>query len=150
MLHLLCMKKINTASHKKLLREHGFRATPKKIAILDALTTAKRPLAVSELHNEIGHSYLDQATLYRNLEAFVSSDIARRVDLQRGRAHYYELAGEHHHHLVCVQCGEVKDIDVCNFEEISKLALRQAKGFSAVQSHILELTGICKPCARTT
>jgi Fe2+ or Zn2+ uptake regulation protein len=145
------MTKATIPNHqrKKFLREHGFRATPKKITILNALNKAERPLTISELHSEIGRSALDQATLYRNLEAFVSSGIVRRVDLQRGRAHYYELAGEHHHHLICVQCGEVKDINVCDFEETSKRALRQAKGFASVQSHILELIGMCKPCART-
>jgi Fur family transcriptional regulator, zinc uptake regulator len=135
---------------KQLLRECGFRATPRKITILNALEESNRPLAVAELHDKIGRSTLDQATLYRNLEAFVASGIARRVDLQQGRAHYYELARDHHHHLVCAQCGKVKDIDVCNFEETSKHALRQAKEFVSIQNHVFELIGLCKLCAQAT
>jgi len=138
----------NTQKQREVLHSCGFRATSKKITILDALKKATRPLNVVELYNEIGHSTLDQVTLYRNLEAFVSSGLVRRVDLQRGRAHYYELAEEHHHHLVCEQCGKVKDIDICNIEYVSKRALKQSKEFVSVENHVLELTGLCKPCAK--
>jgi Fur family transcriptional regulator, ferric uptake regulator len=137
------------AAHKVLLRTHGLRATPGRIAILQVLEKATKPLTVAELHAKVGSKSVDQVTLYRTLETFVSLHLARRIDLHQGRAHSYELVGEHHHHLICTQCGMVKDFEACDIDKVVDQALRQVQGFASVNDHAFELFGMCNRCAET-
>ena len=57
---------------------------------------------------------LKQSSVYRNLAALEHAGVVRRVatDEEYGR---YELAEEligHHHHLVCSNCGTMRDVEV--------------------------------------
>ena len=133
--------------YKSLLRNNGLRATPGRIAILNALSRAARPITVADLRAKIGASAVDQVTLYRTLETFISLAIVRRIDLQQGHSSFYELADNHHHHLICTQCGTVKDFEACDADKIAKQALRQIKGFAVVNNHAFELFGLCNACA---
>ncbi len=138
----------NAFDPKAILRKNNLRATPGRIAILNVLAVARRPLTVAELHARVGSSMLDQVTLYRALETFVSINVARRIDLQQGRAHYYELLGEHHHHVICKQCGTVKDFAACQIDKIARQALKQVKDFTIINNHSFELFGLCNACTR--
>jgi len=90
----------------RLLREAGYRATPGRIALLASLKRARKPVSVEALAKELTGT-LDQANTYRSLEALAKAGIVRRVDVGHQHMHY-ELAAlkPHHHHYVCVDCGE--------------------------------------------
>ncbi len=90
---------------------------------------------------------MDQVTLYRTLETFVKADIARSLSLRKDCAHY-ELSDDHHHHVVCTECGTVKDFEGCDIEKITRAALSQVKGFVTITKHSFELFGLCTRCAR--
>jgi Fur family ferric uptake transcriptional regulator len=89
--------------------------------------------------------------VYRNLAVLESAGVVVKV-LTNGDRAAFELAEElkgHHHHLVCVQCGLVLDIDVPNeVEELLDSGLSGvvgAAGFSLV-GHRLDLMGRCRDC----
>jgi len=50
----------------------------------------------------------------------------------------------HHHHLVCVSCGAISEVDDCGIEAVTAEAARRS-GFE-IQSHRLELFGRCPRC----
>jgi Fur family ferric uptake transcriptional regulator len=68
-----------------------------------------------------------------------------RVPLEDGSVRYQLSDGGHHHHLVCRSCGlftEFSDLELDT--RIQEQAL--ARGF-ALQSHSLELYGLCSACS---
>ena len=53
------------------------------------------------------------ASVYRVLDLLVSLGLVQRLDLGGGVARYEPAmpGGEHHHHVVCVDCGEVRPFE---------------------------------------
>ncbi len=92
-----------------LLRKQGFRATPGRIALLRTLSVAKRPLTVDEIGRRLD---LNVVTLYRAL-----NDLAAKGLLLRGNgtgdATHFSYPKNHHHHMVCVDCGRTTKCPVC-------------------------------------
>ncbi len=128
-----------------MLKGVALRATTQRVALLRALSRATKPQSVEALTRTL-RGELDIATAYRTLGTFVEAGLVRQVELSAGRA-LYEMAGEHHHHVVCTTCDRIEDVDVCLPEAFST-TVRKASGFASVREHTLEFFGICKPCAR--
>lgn len=133
---------------EKLLREHGYRITPARIALLTFLSHSKKPLSAGEIQKQMNYT-MDKVTLYRALEDFATSKIIGRVNLQDA-AMYYEFLHEdyHHHHIVCEKCGKIEDIENCNQSNLQKEILKHSDSFASINSHSLEFFGICKTCAK--
>lgn len=87
------------------LRDKGFRATYGRVALLEALGAAGKPLAVEALAERVAGK-LDLTNTYRALEALAEAGLVARIDLGHRHTHY-ELAAlaPHHHHFVCEGCG---------------------------------------------
>lgn len=135
-----------TDEYRPLLRKAGLKATPERIAILDVLNKSKIPLSVKGVANELKDSKVNQATVYRTIDALIAKDIVRPVNFRHDHNHY-ELAGQHHHHLICEQCGKVVDVSKCDTAKLEQ-AVRKVGGFAQVNSHALEFFGLCKACAQ--
>ena len=140
------MKK--SVDYENLLREHGLKATPRRVHLLSLLEKAKKPLSAQEYKDAWKQENIDVVTVYRALEALAAAGIVRRVDLHHGHVDY-ELAldGKHHHHLVCTDCGVIEDFEECPIKSIEARALKSSSMFSSFQDHSLELFGTCKACA---
>ena len=67
-----------------------------------------------------------------------------RVPLGDGRGHY-EMATEHHDHLVCEACGRVEPL-ACSILEDLASRVRAWSGF-LISGHQLVLSGTCGTCA---
>jgi Fur family ferric uptake transcriptional regulator len=130
-----------------LLRGAGFKATPHRLAVLALLEKSKKPLSIKKIRDQLRRKDLDQATLYRMVNALEQAGLLRAVDFRHSHAHYELEGGErHHHHIVCQSCGKLADI----FADTSRLeaqALKMSK-FAAITSHSLEFFGLCRACAR--
>jgi Fur family transcriptional regulator, ferric uptake regulator len=133
------------------LRSTGHRYTGQRRRLVELLADAGRPVSIPDILG--GASDLKQSSVYRNLADLESAGVVRRVSTEEefGR---YELAEDligHHHHLVCTNCGTIRDVDVPpDVERTLDQALdRIAKraGFARV-SHRLDLVGLCAACAR--
>jgi Fur family ferric uptake transcriptional regulator len=130
------------------LRAIGQRYTPKRRALVDALLRASNPVAVPDLAR--GRA-LPQSSLYRNLAVLEQAGAVHRVMTHEefGRYELAEDLTQHHHHLVCRNCGAVEDVSVTQSLERQvqrRLAdIEDRTGFSAV-SHRLDLIGTCRNC----
>ena len=129
-----------------LLRKSGFKVTPARLAVLRFINEAKNPLSAQEMVEHFKNA-VDQATIYRIFQAFKSNGIIRQVDLRHNHAHY-ELANQkEHHHLICLGCGRIEDIQNCGVAEMQKNILQIIKNFAEIRQHSLEFYGVCKNCA---
>lgn len=93
---------------------------------------------------------VDRVSIYRNIELFESLGIARKVYIGwKYKVELSDIFTEHHHHLVCLSCGSVTDIeDEQHIEDfISTVASKH--GFK-VKGHLFEIEGYCRSCTETT
>ena len=86
------------------------------------------------------------ASVYRAVEQLVELDLVQRVELGDGIARFEpsHLDGEHHHHLVCDDCGKVEPFSDPGLEA----ALEQAAGRLdyGMRAHEVILHGSCADC----
>ncbi|WP_327537495.1 Fur family transcriptional regulator [Arcanobacterium ihumii] len=122
--------------------------TKQRSAIIELLRTQNNFLSaqdIFELLRKEGHN-IGLATVYRNLQAMAqvkSVDVVRQEDsdVQLFR---YCADDNHHHHLVCRNCGKTVDIQG---EAVEQWAAKIAHehNFTGV-THSLELYGQCSAC----
>jgi Fur family transcriptional regulator, ferric uptake regulator len=94
---------------------------------------------------------LSQSSAYRNLALMEEAGVVRRLVHGAEHAHY-ELAEdltEHHHHLICEECGLITDItlDAALERSLDRAfdGLAEAAGFSP-RHHALDVFGRCAAC----
>jgi Fur family ferric uptake transcriptional regulator len=118
------------------IRGRGYKATPQRLAVLRALA-AERHQSLGEIRARCPEVGL--VTIYRTLDLLSEIGVVRRLDLGDGPR--YELAEDHHHHLICESCGEVSEFEEC------PLDLRRLEDIAfEVSSHSLEIYGRCAAC----
>jgi len=87
------------------------------------------------------------ASVYRALETLTELGLVHRLELGSGGAHYEPAAptGDHHHHLVCGDCGKVEAFSDTGLEHaiagVSRMAAFEVAG------HDVVLRGRCDDCA---
>jgi Fur family transcriptional regulator, ferric uptake regulator len=118
------------------LRRRGFKVTPQRLAVLRALAEEQHQ-SLEEIRARCPEVGL--VTIYRTLDLFSEIGALRRLDLGDGPR--YELAEDHHHHLICESCGDVSEFDECPLD----LRLLRNVDFE-VSSHSLEIYGRCAVC----
>ena len=134
------------SSYDKVLRDHALKCTPTRLLVLGIFESTHTPLTVQALHALMRKSKIDLVTLYRTLESFEKAGIIRRVDLRQDSISY-ELAEEHHHHIVCTSCGIIEDIPSCDVATLVTKITRSSSKFKKIQEHTFELFGICSDCS---
>jgi Fur family transcriptional regulator, ferric uptake regulator len=87
--------------------------------------------------------------VYRALGLLVTLGVLQRVPVAGGSARY-ELVGpggDHHHHLVCDDCGATTAFEDDGLERaIGRISRRTAY---SVQAHDVTLHGTCPECQRS-
>jgi Fur family ferric uptake transcriptional regulator len=128
----------------KKIQQEGYRLTSQRQQIIDALTSS--PQSVLEIISFLKSKgvSVDKVTIYRTLDCFVKLGIAAKTQFKDKTAKYELLtASNHHHHLVCDQCGSVEDIPLD--DSILLKRVRKQTDFQ-IKSHSLEFFGICANC----
>lgn len=129
------------------LREQGERLTPQRLLILDLLYAHGDHVTADELFEaaQRRYPYLNMSTVYRTLEFLRDRGLVAETDLGDGRRHFALLSDDRHHHLICLACNSVQEIEDAYFAELRE-ALRARHGFEARIDH-LAIFGLCRECA---
>lgn len=125
------------------LESRGYRVTSSRRSVLEAVLSQADHFTVEEILRQATGA--GRATVFRTIRLLCELGVLCRVLLEDGRLHY-RLAGprHHHHHLVCVTCGRVRDLDECVVGNLVR-DIAQSTGFD-VQGHWLEFYGLCQSC----
>lgn len=105
-------------------------------------------LSAQEIHDGVraGGAAVGIASVYRTLDGLAELGLVQRIDLGDGIARYEpaEPGGEHHHHLVCDDCGKVEPFEDRSLETALE---RVAGGHGyAMAAHDVVLRGACEDC----
>jgi Fur family ferric uptake transcriptional regulator len=131
------------------LRQAGHRTGAARRAVVSVLARANCCYTAPEIADELraeGRA-VGIASVYRVLDLLTDKGLLQRVELGEGTARYEPVhsSGEHHHHLVCDDCGKVEAFA----DDELELALRrveQRTGYS-VAGHDVILRGTCRDCS---
>lgn len=131
------------------MRQQGHKLTQPRGAILRVLLVSPKPLSPNEIQEQ-GQAYcsdLGLVTVYRTLELMEEIGLVRPVHVAEG-CHGYVLATPGHtHHVVCVRCHAVVEINGCEMGDFLK-SVAEETGYT-VTGHWLEIAGLCRECQRS-
>jgi len=133
------------------LLDHDVRYTKGRKAVVDALARAAGPMSAAELTEVVG-DLVPLSSLYRTLSVLEEASVVAHHLGAKGLTRY-ELAEwltGHHHHLVCIECGQVSDIEIPpTHEESVRDLVAQIASLASFQprDHALEIEGLCARCA---
>lgn len=132
------------------LHQLGLKATSPRLKVLDIFKRSdKRHLSAEEVYRELllaDRADLGLATVYRVLGQLEQAGILARRQFEHGPAVFEFNDGEHHDHLVCVQCGRLDEFHDPEIEARQAL-LAERLGFR-LSDHRLTLYGTCAGCQR--
>lgn len=116
--------------------------------ICEILKQADRPVSVGAILTQLRQQgrMFNKTTVYRELDVMKQKGVVREVFF-RNDAALYELAGKHHHHLVCVSCGDVRAITLRESFADEVWEVSKHEQFS-VLDHSLEFFGLCRVCQK--
>jgi Fur family transcriptional regulator, ferric uptake regulator len=128
------------------LRSAGFRITPQRQLVLEAVTHLQHATPEEILAEVQGTAAgVNLSTVYRTLEVLEQVGLVTHAHIGHGAPTYHVVDEIPHIHLVCSRCRAVESIEGTNFEKFAN-GLEKLNGFVVNISHVA-LHGLCKKCA---
>ena len=128
------------------LDAHGMRKTTERYAILNRIMNANGHFTIEELQQMIDEDgfRVSRSTVYNTVELLIEAKMLRRHVFEGMQAQYERITLPHTH-LICTNCGRVKEVRDPNFA-----AFMNARRFNAFNTdhYSLYVYGTCSTCAR--
>ncbi len=120
---------LNTTQQRELIIDEF-------LACRDHVSTEQLLELIRKRNSKIGY-----ATVYRTLKLLVDAGIAHARDFGDGQTRY-EVAADHHDHLICTKCALVLEFEDDKIEALQEEVAKRLGNFKIVH-HRLELYGLC-------
>jgi Fur family ferric uptake transcriptional regulator len=126
----------------------GYRRGGARRAVVELLGRQNCCMSAHEIHDRLRRARrpVGIASVYRALETLADLRLVKRVDAGDGVARFEPARpdGDHHHHLVCRDCGKV---EAFSDERLERAIDKVAGGLGySVDEHEVVLTGACSDC----
>ena len=126
------------------LKDAGFKITTARLKILKLLQNPKNShISAEDIHlnlKKLGYE-IGLATIYRILNQFVDAAIVNKHMFTKDRAVFELNSKKHHDHIVCVDCGYIKEFQD---DEMQKKQMQIAlENNMSLESHSLYLYASC-------
>jgi Fur family transcriptional regulator, ferric uptake regulator len=127
------------------LRKAGLKVTMPRVKIMEILAVSPaHHLSAEDIYKRLLESNEDigLATVYRVLTQFEAAGLVTRHHFEGGTAVFELNRGDHHDHVVCVDCGHVEEFSDEGIE-VRQSAAATRLGFE-IADHSLILYGHCR------
>lgn len=131
-------------NHAEELKSSGLKATLPRIKILEVFQNSRvRHLTAEDVYKALLAESADVglATVYRVLMQFEQAGLLSRNHFEGGKAVFELNEGQHHDHMVCLDCGHVEEFFDAQIEQRQR-EIAEARGFR-LQEHALSLYAHC-------
>lgn len=128
----------------KELKQVGLKVTLPRMKILDILhNNTNQHLSAEDIYKTLLKTgeEIGLATVYRVLTQFESAGLVKRHNFEGGQSVFELDQGEHHDHILCLQCGKIEEFYDEAIEQRQQ-AIAQQFGFE-LSEHSLVLFGNC-------
>lgn len=126
------------------LRDHGLQVTYQRLAIYQALYHTKDHPSADVIYQHVRKRFpmISLGTVYKTLERFHEVGLINKVNPLTEVARYDALIHSHHH-LVCLKCQSIQDLEDQKLDE--KIELSKVNGFQVLRQQVV-LHGYCTGC----
>ncbi len=121
-----------------IIKDSGAKLTSPRKAVLEQLANSTQPLTLKEIYDNC--KIVDFASIYRSVKLFNELGLVEEINFADKKVRYELTSKRHHHHIICSDCGDIKELPVCFLSEIEKFTEYQ------ITKHNLEFMGICPKC----
>lgn len=124
--------------------EMGLPLTVQRRAVLEAVLDLDNHPTADQVHERVAGRMpeINRATVYRSLETLVGMGIITKA-CHPGRVVRYDPQTDPHHHLVCLRCDYVLDVED---PRLNELPLPEIEADFEVREHRVQLRGLCRSC----
>lgn len=129
------------------LKKKGLKSTRQRDIIATEFLRTGEHVTAEDLYLKINrkHSDIGYTTVYRTLKLLTQSGLATKRVFADHLTRYEPLsAGDHHDHLICMNCGLITEFENRKIERLQERVAREF-GFQTI-SHKMELYGYCRKC----
>ena len=129
-----------------MLREKGFKATPQRLAIYEALLKSKKHPTAEMLFTDLQPQYptMSLATVYKTVDVLARLDVIRVLNINED-AFRYDAEIKDHVHIKCTVCNTVEDIPHIELDKLLEEA--QHKSGYKIASNQIHFFGVCPNCS---
>jgi Fur family peroxide stress response transcriptional regulator len=126
------------------LRDHGLQVTYQRLAIYQALYNTMEHPSAEVIYQQVRKRFpmISLGTVYKTLERFFDAGLVHKVSPVSEVARY-DAKTSHHHHLICVSCNSIQDIEDPVLDR--EISLPEGSGFKLLR-HQVVLHGYCPSC----
>jgi len=137
---------ISNSDFLDLCRQHRLAATHQRRVIYDTVMSLHEHPSPELIYEGVRKKIptISLATVYKNVRTFLDSGMLREVSFHHGSLRV-EPNEHQHHHLVCVRCKQITDLDA---ESLGPVRVRERlpRGFQVTRITV-DVLGICAACA---
>lgn len=133
----------------KYLKAGSYRITPERFVILDVIMNYDGHFDADELFFQVKTSgqKVSRATVYNTLDLLQDCGLISKYRFGENHSRYEKAFGRpHHHHLICLECGDIIEFVNERIEKIQKEVSEENK--FKVQTSTLQIFGICQKCQK--
>jgi Fur family transcriptional regulator, ferric uptake regulator len=130
---------------QKYLGDQGLRLTHQRQQIVDFLLHAEQHVTMAEVYQALKSKGIGKVTVFRTLKMLEECRLAERVTSPRGQAKFeIKFERPHHDHLICVDCGRIREVQWPEVERIQEKTCKTLGFFPIWHRH--EMFGRCEAC----
>jgi len=130
------------------LREHKFRVTPQRIAVLKILALSDGHPSVEQIFDQVKRDFptTSVATVYKTVTLLKELNEVLELGFPEGSNRYDGNKPYPHPHLICLKCKKIVDPDLASLDDLTQELILDT-GFEIV-NHRLDFFGICPECLK--
>lgn len=147
------MRSNDTNKLTEILKENGYKLTTQRKVIYNVfLENEEAHLSPEEIYDKLrdSHPEIGIATVYRTLQLFEDLGILYKVNFNDGCSRFEICLGKdkghHHHHLICLSCGKVIEVEIDLLENLEEEI--EKSGEFEIVDHVVKFYGYCKDCKK--
>jgi Fur family peroxide stress response transcriptional regulator len=132
-----------------LLKEHGCRMTPQRMAILRVLTESRSHPTIDEIYGHVRKDFpmTSLATVYKTVALLSELGQVTELGVPGGASRFDGASAEAHPHITCVRCGRIADVELPRSDAFFD-AVAGASQFQVVEGRV-DFWGVCPACQQT-
>ncbi len=136
---------LSISEFQSLCRRHSLAATHQRRVIYDTVMSLQAHPSPELIYDKVRRKIpsISLATIYKNVRTFLESGLLREVSMHHGSLRV-EPNEREHHHLVCVRCKDITDLDP---ESLGPVRIKdRPRGFRVTRISV-DVLGVCAACA---
>jgi Fur family peroxide stress response transcriptional regulator len=128
------------------LRDHDFRITPQRLAVLKVLAASDGHPSVERIYETVRAQFptTSIATIYKTVALLKQENEVIEISFPDGSNRYDGNKPYPHPHLICTSCRRIIDPDLSSLADLAKEVTHET-GFQ-IHTHRVDFFGLCREC----